>query len=84
MIALEPNNLKAINNKGKVLYKQGKLEKAIAVHQQALKIDKDDAEALSSLGLLYLSLNQLNKAIESFDRAEKLQPDNPTIWLQKE
>ena len=82
-IALQPNNLKALNNLGKVLSIQEKFQQALDAHQKVLEIDANNVEALSGQGLAYLRLQQYEKALESFDQAQKIKPDEPTVWLQK-
>lgn len=82
-IAFQSNDVKALNNKGKVLYRLGRYKEALATHRLVLQIDSNNAEALSGEGLAYIGLRQYQKASESFDRAQKLKPDEPTVWLEE-
>ena len=61
-IAIEPD-LKALNNKGKVLYQQGDAQQAIATYQQAIEIDDQNAEAWSGKGLAYMNMQITRKSL---------------------
>ena len=59
------------------------MPQAIKAHQQAIKIDPNNADAWSSQGLTYMRLQQYPEALRSFNQAQNIKPEEPTIWLQK-
>jgi serine/threonine protein kinase len=84
-ISLQPNDIKSVINKGKVLYQLGKARypEALNAYDNALKIDPNSAEAWSGKGLVYIGLGQNEKAYASFDKAQAIQPDEPGVWLEE-
>ncbi|RLC68092.1 MAG: hypothetical protein DRI48_00540 [Chloroflexi bacterium] len=52
---------------------------AITAYQQALTEFPNDVVALTNLGVAYSSANRLEAALESYERAKELAPDDPAI-----
>ncbi|MEH1842754.1 MAG: tetratricopeptide repeat protein [Nostoc sp.] len=84
VLQLEPNNGKAYNNLGNALRRQEKLEEALAAHQKALEINKNDAEAYVgirnvaiayyNLGIVLYKQNKLVDAVAAFQKVIQLNP----------
>ncbi|WP_026731209.1 serine/threonine-protein kinase [Fischerella sp. PCC 9605] len=85
-ISLQPKDkrilMKTFINKGKVLYKQQRYQEALDTYEQALKIDNNNAEALSGKGLSLLALGQKKEALENLEQVKQLKPDDPRIWQE--
>ncbi len=64
------------------LMDKGECSSAINYLHQVLDLDKFDFEALLDLGTCYKELNQLEKAIEEFDKYLDRDPFNEMIWYQ--
>ena len=54
-------------------------DQAMAAYQRALAEFPNDVGALTSLGLAYSGTGQLEAALESFQQASKLAPDDPVL-----
>lgn len=55
-------------------------EQAIAAYQRALAEFPNDVGALTGLGLAYAGSGQLEAALESYQQASTLAPDNPVLY----
>ncbi|MCX6831518.1 MAG: tetratricopeptide repeat protein, partial [candidate division Zixibacteria bacterium] len=53
--------------------------KAISLYEQLLARDSGSVDVLSRLGICYTFLGNLEKAIDAFQRAINLSPDDPTL-----
>jgi len=60
---------------GNTLYKQGKLEDAIAAYRKAIHMAPNDAEAHASLGNAYLAKGDMQHAEKQYRRAITLKPE---------
>ncbi|MBR5504561.1 MAG: tetratricopeptide repeat protein [Methanobrevibacter sp.] len=49
--------------------------KALLLTDKIFEIDKDDTDALNYRGIIYFSMNEYEKAIESFDKCLSIDPD---------
>lgn len=67
----------AHNNLGYLYYKQNKLYLAAWEFQYAAKLMKHHPEPRNNLGLVFEGVDRLDEAIDWYDQALKLQPDNP-------
>jgi tetratricopeptide (TPR) repeat protein len=54
------------------LYRENKIDEAIAAIQKALKEDPNDAVAYNALGVIYSQQGDLEKALQQFDKAISL------------
>jgi len=70
---------------GQALEKQGKLIEAVQVYVASLKDAPRESPLWLALGRLYYQLGQKSYAIDCFENALKLKPDNPRLrdWLEK-
>lgn len=66
---------------GQVYVQQGNLRKAIDTYLEALEYTPDNAELLTTVGLLYLRVGESYKAFEYLGNALSLDPRNPKTIL---
>ncbi len=64
------------------LEKNKKWDEAAKLYQAILTIDTDNFEGNYKLGLLYITLQDMNNAFTYLDKALKLQKDNPQVLYQ--
>ena len=64
----------SLNNRGLQLFKEGKVDEAIAQYRQALVLRPDFPEALSNLGLALDAKGNDDEALADFDKALALKP----------
>jgi tetratricopeptide (TPR) repeat protein len=83
VLALEPGNTDAWNNKGVCLRKMGKLEEALACYEKAAESDKHNASAWSNIGNCLYTLGRFPDALTNLGRAIDLDPKNESAWLNK-
>ncbi len=80
-LALDPNYARAHSLKGGILRAQGRLDEAIAEHERALALDPALVVADEGLGQDYLFRGQFEKGLEFNDKAIRLSPHEPTLFL---
>jgi len=70
---------------GQKLEQEGKAIDAIQAYSNALRQDSHNVEAWKALGRLYFKLGEKKYAIQSFESALQLQPDDVSLrkWLEK-
>jgi tetratricopeptide (TPR) repeat protein len=78
-LTIEPDNGAFLDSYAWVLYKLGRYEEAIVPMRNAINNEQDDAILYDHQGDIYAALNQLDKAIESWEKALELDPDNDEI-----
>jgi tetratricopeptide (TPR) repeat protein len=67
-----------------VLYREeGKLEKALHDHNNAIALNPSDSGAYVSRGVTFFRFNMFEKALLDFNAAEKLDPQNYIILIYK-
>jgi tetratricopeptide (TPR) repeat protein len=76
-LATQPKNRVARTNLATALRREDRLDEALRELTTLLEQDPDDAEAHYGVGLTYLAKNEPGKALEHFERAEKL------YWVQR-
>lgn len=69
----------AANDEAVALYKQAKLQAAVAGFQKAATADPKLAEAQYNLGLSFDQMDKHAEAAAAFKQATELAPTNPTI-----
>ncbi len=80
-LRLEPENPDALNNRGVVQARLGRLEESIADLIRATQINPSDPLALTNLALAYHDRHQYELAIATYDKALSL-TTNPQLLLQ--
>ena len=80
-IAVDANNSLGHVAKGNVLRVERRFDDAIAEYERALALDPNFADAYGLLGHTQLDIGQYQKAIEFFDKAIRLSPQNQQLAL---
>jgi TolB-like protein/Flp pilus assembly protein TadD len=78
-IAVDANNPFGHVAKGNVLRVERRFEDAVAEFERALALDPNLAEAYGSLGYIQIAIGQYQNAIEFFDKATRLSPQNQQL-----
>ena len=64
------------------LWHEGAKEQTVEALQQALIVEKDNPDLLLALGDAYLNLGQTDKALQAFDRANRVLPGDVTVLVR--
>ena len=76
-------NRKALFKKGINFMADHKLEDAVDVFEQALRIDPEDVETLMKLGYSRFHLDDLSEALRIYDKILDIDVTNPEAWNLK-
>lgn len=76
LLAIEPNHLVALVEKGAILLKAGNAPAAIECFETAVHIAPDNSVALNNLAVALAQANRHNDALNGFRRLTRLQPEN--------
>ena len=74
-----PQSFDALHGLGQIKYLRGSLATALALIQEALKLDRERAEGFASLGLIFHALNDFERALRSYDEGLRLAPGNAEL-----
>ncbi|MGQ9663744.1 MAG: tetratricopeptide repeat protein [bacterium] len=77
-LSIEPNNGYFIDSRGWVYYQQGDYESALSDLKKASEL-VEDAVIFEHLGDVYVKLNEIEKAIEVYQKVLTLDPQNKNI-----
>ncbi len=77
-LSIEPNNGYFIDSRGWVYYQKGDYESALSDLKRASEL-VEDAVILEHLGDVYVKLNEIEKAIEVYQKILSLEPQNKNI-----
>jgi tetratricopeptide (TPR) repeat protein len=75
VIALQPENVDALLNRGTIAYEQGDLETAAEYFKRAVEIEPGNAVGLFNWGSTLDDLGQLNEARQQLRLATRIDPD---------
>jgi tetratricopeptide (TPR) repeat protein len=84
---LDPSDLEAVYQLGRVRYKQGRMDEAIACFQQVLRADPSRIKAQENLGLSLEHAGQMDAAIAAYqsavtlDAASTAHNEHPYLYL---
>ena len=79
-LEIEPNNGSYLDSLGWVEFRKGKFDQALADLVRAAKnIDREDPIVFEHIGDTYLKLNRVPEALESWQKALKLDPKNKSL-----
>jgi len=79
-VTLDPNNPKAWNGIGWILYKLKDMNKALINLGRALKADPKYTNAYINIGLVNRDLKKYDEALEAFEKARELSPHYDWAW----
>jgi adenylate cyclase len=83
-LAIDPNYDVAHFAKSMVLMTQNRHEEAIAEAERTLALNPSNIDAYSNLGVANLFLCRPDRAIEFADKAIRLSPRDPNLWIYYE
>ncbi|NOZ09254.1 MAG: tetratricopeptide repeat protein [FCB group bacterium] len=78
----EPDNPAYLDTVGWIYFKMGELDLAEYFVLQSLAMEENDADVLLHLGDIYARRNEVQKALEQYNKVLELYPDDSTV-LQK-
>jgi len=73
---LRPASASVYSNMGNALREMGRLQTAVAAHQQAIKLGPNNPEAYYNLGLALRDLGQVDQALNCFNRTITMRPEH--------
>ena len=80
----DPNNIEALHAKAYYLSnKKNDLEGAVELYKQINTIDPQYVDGYYNIGLLYLDMDSLDRAYQSFDIAVKYAPQYPDAYYHR-
>lgn len=74
------NDINELTLRGNQDYRDGRLNQAVAVYSEALKLAPNNVKALNNRGLAFEANGQLKDALVDLSRAVELAPENGAIW----
>jgi adenylate cyclase len=80
-LAVDPNYPNAHQCRAVILRMQGRHDEGIAENERALALDPSDADAVVGLGFDYQGLGQFEKGLEYIDKAIRLSPHDPALFI---
>lgn len=75
-----PGDLKACNQLGQALYRQGKLQQALAVYEDAWRLAPRKGMIYLTIGCLHLELGDVDKAAQVFSLGESVDRNLLFLW----
>ena len=82
-IELNPNYVKAYNNRGVAYRNLGEYQQAMRDYGRAIEIDPNYVEAYNNRGIAYAKLGDYRQAIRDYDRAIELNPENALVYCNR-
>ncbi len=79
----QPNNIRALFNKGVMLHMIGKPGEAVQYYDKYLEINPYDPEAWSNKGMALRRMGKVQEAIRAYEKGIELNPDDATLWSNK-
>jgi tetratricopeptide (TPR) repeat protein len=79
LLQFHPDNFDALHGLGQINYRRGRLDAALTLIQAALKSDLSRAEGFASLGLVFYSLKEFERALVSYDEGLRIAPDDADL-----
>jgi tetratricopeptide (TPR) repeat protein len=79
VIAIEPNNVKALYNLGYSYRQTGDKDKAIEFSERAVQADPDQLYVHQNLGFAYEDADQMDKAMSEFEEELRRHPEDPNL-----
>ncbi len=82
-IALDPYNVRILNNRGVVYYDKGELDLALTDYDKAIALDPREATAFNNRGNLYSHKGELGLALADYDKAISLDPSEALAFTNR-
>jgi tetratricopeptide (TPR) repeat protein len=79
LLQQQSDNFDALHGLGQVAYQRGRLDVALALIQAALKSDLSRADGFASLGLVFHTLRDFQRALVSYDEGLRVSPDDAEL-----
>ncbi len=79
ILQADPNNIGAINDKGRLLLKMGNTQEALKFMERADKAAPDNIERINDMATMYLKMNQPKNAVEKMKQMIDYHPDKPDL-----
>ncbi|MBV1697798.1 MAG: tetratricopeptide repeat protein [Hyphomicrobiales bacterium] len=79
VLAHRPDSFEALHGLGRINYRHGRFDAALALMQEALKNDLSRADGFAGLALVFVALGQWQRALVSYDEGLRLQPDDAEL-----
>ena len=73
---------KAYSGRGIAWHDKGNLDKAIADHNEAIRLDPKDAFAYANRAATWVNIGELDEAIADYNEADPTQPEKSRILFQ--
>jgi len=70
-------------SRARILRQKGENKKAIAAYKEVLEAYPDCVDALNEMGLIKIKIGEQDAAIEDFNRAIALRPDDPRAYSNR-
>lgn len=80
---INPQNIWTLILMGNIFAKQNDTQGAMHYYEEAIKYHPNDAIAINNVGAAYLQQGMLDKALETFDRALKIDTTYPNTYYGK-
>jgi len=75
-LRLEPDNISALHSKAFYMQNNGKDREAIEIYKKISILDKHYLDAYLNAGILYVTLDSLDKGLEQFNIMSSIKPEN--------
>ncbi len=74
-----PNHVGALNYMGKIVRKEGNLDRALTLHLKAIQVAPENVKVLDSLAEDYAEASLPAKEIQTLERISRNEPGSPTV-----
>ncbi len=82
-VNVNPNNIAALHSKAFYLQNNNKINEAIQLYRHMSTVDKYYTDAYLNCGILYLTLDSTERALEQFDIMAKTKLDSPIAYYYR-
>jgi adenylate cyclase len=81
VLARDPNHIAALRARATLLRTRGSLREAIAAAEAAIACNPGEPRAYNEMGLSWMYLGELERAINCFRKAGRIAPHDPSRWV---
>jgi len=81
LLTLDSQDIKVINNLGRLYEENGKLDMAIEKYHQAVKIDSNNATVFRNLGKVLIRAGNLDDAEVAYNRSMEIETEHPETYF---